>query len=59
MLKGFEWMIGACFGALAFWALLIAAIYGIVLVSACISVTWSYIKKFAKKFKKSLQKDQK
>lgn len=59
MLRGFEWMIGACFGALAFWALFIAAVYGIALVSAGINVTWSYIKKFAKKFKKSLQKDQK
>ena len=52
-------MIGACFGALAFWALFIAAVYGIALIGAGINVTWSYIKKFAKKFKKSLQKDQK
>lgn len=59
MIEGFKWMLGACAGGLIFWVALIVLIYGAALGAVVVNAAWSGIKKMLKKFKKSLQKDQK
>ena len=59
MIEGFKWMLGACAGGLIFWIALIVLIYGAALGAVVVNAAWSGIKKLLKKFKKSLQKDQK
>jgi hypothetical protein len=59
MIEGFKWMLGACAGCLVFWVVCIVLIYGAAFGAIGAKAIWLSIKKLLKKFKKSLQKDQK